>query len=99
VANNGLQGKGVIAEGVTVALNIPTGYTVVAATGTGYQGVNGNVATWRLPRSAPKDQERLTITLSQAASASANLRGEIRWAKPAMAPNLDPTVVIAAAPL
>jgi len=99
VSNNGLQGKGIVAEGVNVTLNIPAGFTVVAATGTGYQGVNGNVASWRLPRSAPKDQERLTITLSQAASASANLRGDIRWAKPAMVPNLDPSVVIAAAPL
>ena len=101
VANNGLQGKGVIAEGVRVSLNIPAGYTVVAATGTGYQGVNGNVATWQIPRSAPKDQERLTITLNQAASASANLRGQIRWAKPAPKPSTtqDPPVVIAAAPL
>jgi mono/diheme cytochrome c family protein len=82
LANNGVQGKGVIAEGLTVSLNVPAGYTVVAATGQGYQGVANNVATWKLARSAPKDQERLTITLSQAATAAANLRGEVRWAKP-----------------
>jgi mono/diheme cytochrome c family protein len=100
VANNGQQGKGVIAEGVTVSLNVPAETTVVAATGTGYQGVRtdektkANVATWLLPRSAPKDQERITITLSKAASAAANLRGEIRWAKPA--PKTGPSQDVAA---
>jgi cytochrome c553 len=100
VANNGVQGKGAIAEGLTVTLNVPADTTVVAATGTGYQGVNQNVATWRLPRSVPKDQERITVTLSKAASAAANLRGEIRWAKPApkTGPSLD-VAAIAPAPL
>ena len=89
VTNGGLQGKGLIAEGVTVSLNIPAGNNVVAATGQGYQGVRtddktkASVAVWQVPRSAPKDQERITITLSKAATAAANLRGEIRWAKPA----------------
>jgi len=106
VANGGLQGKGLIAEGVTVSLNIPADTTVVAATGTGYQGVRtdektkGSVAVWQLPRSAPKDQERITITLSKAATAAGNLRGEIRWAKPG--PKTGPSqdaAVIAPAPL
>ena len=35
VSNNGLQGKGVIAEGVTVSVTVPKDATVVAATGTG----------------------------------------------------------------
>ena len=89
VGNNGLQGKGAIAEGLTVSLNIPADTTVVAATGTGYQGVHtddktkASVAVWQLPRSAPKDQERITVTLSKAATSAANLRGQIRWAKPA----------------
>ncbi|HLH97315.1 MAG TPA: cytochrome c [Xanthobacteraceae bacterium] len=106
VGNGGLQGKGVIAEGVTVALNIPADTQVVAATGTGYQGVHtdektkGNVAVWKLPRSAPKDEEKLTITLSKAATASDNLHGNIRWAKPAPkdGPSTD-VVDIAPAPL
>jgi cytochrome c len=106
VGNGGLQGKGLIAEGVTVSLNVPADTTVVAATGTGYQGVRtddktkASVAVWQLPRSAPKDQERITITLSKAATAAANLRGEIRWAKPA--PKTGPSqdvVAIAPAPL
>jgi hypothetical protein len=106
VANNGLQGKGAIAERLTVNLNIPADTTVVAATGTGYQGVhtddkaNAGVAVWQLPRSAPKDQERITVTLSKAATSAANLRGQIPWAKPA--PKTGPSqdvVNIAPAPL
>jgi mono/diheme cytochrome c family protein len=106
VANNGLAGKGVVAEGITVSLTIPADCSVVAATGTGYQGVHvdektkATVAEWKVPRSAPKDQERITVTLSKAASATGNLRGEIRWAKPGpkTGPSAD-NVVIAAAPL
>jgi cytochrome c553 len=106
VTNNGLQGKGVIAEGLTISLIIPADTTVVAATGTGYQGIGtdektkAGVATWQLPRSAPKDQERITITLSKPATAASNLRGEIRWAKPAPKTGRgDDVVAIAAAPL
>jgi cytochrome c553 len=106
VRNNGLQGKGVIAEGLTVRLVLPADTSVVAATGTGYQGVStdektkASVAVWRLPRSAPKDQEALSITLSKAATAAANLRGDIRWTKPS--PRTGPSedvVAIAPAPL
>jgi hypothetical protein len=100
VRNNGVQGKGIIAEGLTVSLTVPAGHNVVAATGEGYQGVVNNVATWKLARSAPKDQEHLTITLSQAVTAAANMRGEVRWAKPA--PKTGPSqdvVNIAPAPL
>jgi 4-cresol dehydrogenase (hydroxylating) cytochrome subunit len=106
VTNNGLAGKGVIAEGLTVNLTIPADAQVVAATGTGYQGVRtdekakANVATWKLPRSAPKDQEKITITLSKAGTAADNLKGEIRWAKPSPkdGPSAD-VVAIAPAPL
>jgi hypothetical protein len=58
------------------------------------------MAVWQLPRSAPKDQERITVTLSKAATSAANLRGQIRWAKPA--PKTGPSqdvVNIAPAPL
>jgi cytochrome c553 len=106
VGNGGLQGKGVIAEGVTVALNIPADTQVVAATGTGYQGVHtdektkGNVAVWKLPRSAPKDEDKLSITLSKAVTAADDLHGSIRWAKPAPkdGPSTD-VVNIAPAPI
>jgi hypothetical protein len=58
------------------------------------------MAVWQLPRSAPKDQERITVTLSKAATSAANLRGQIRGAKPA--PKTGPSqdvVNIAPAPL
>jgi cytochrome c553 len=100
ITNNGMQGRGVIAEGVKVSLNIPAGATVVAATGPGYQGVNQNVATWNLPRSAPKDQAHLSITLSQPVTQAANLRGTVTWAKPAPKTGRNEDVVnIAPAPL
>src|SRR5215469_9494850 len=107
VRNNGLQGKGVIAEGVTVSLDIPKDTQVVAATGTGYQGVHAdektkaNTAVWQLPRSAPKDSEKITITLSKATTADNNLKGTIRWAKPGPKTGqaADALVAIAPAPL
>ena len=106
VVNGGLAGKGVVAEGVTVTLDIPADAQVVTATGAGYQGVHAdekakaNVAVWKLPRSAPKEQEKLGITLTQAGTATDNLRGNIRWAKPAPkeGPGTD-VVNIAPAPL
>ncbi len=106
VTNTGVQGRGVIAEGLTISLTIPADTTVVAATGTGYQGVHtdektkATVATWKLPRSAPKDQEKLSVTLSKPVTATANLRGDIRWTKPSpkSGPSAD-IVNIAPAPL
>jgi hypothetical protein len=93
----------VIAEGLTVSLTIPADTTVVAATGTGYQGVHtdekASVATWKLPRSAPKDQEKLSITLSKPVTAAANLSGDIRWTKPSPKSGASTDVVnIAPAP-
>jgi mono/diheme cytochrome c family protein len=88
VVNGGLPGKGLTAQDITVSLTIPPDTTVAAATGAGYQGVHtdektkASIAVWQLPQSAPKDQERLTITLSKAAIAAANLRGELRWLRP-----------------
>jgi cytochrome c553 len=106
VTNNGVQGRGVIAEGLTINLTIPADATVVAATGNGYQGLHtdektkATVATWKLPRSAPKDQEKLSVTLSKPVTAAANLRGDIRWTKPSpkSGPSAD-VVNIAPAPL
>jgi cytochrome c553 len=106
VTNTGVQGRDVIAEGLTISLTIPADTTVVAGTGTGYQGVHtdektkATVATWKLPRSAPKDQEKLSVTLSKPVTATANLRGDIRWTKPSpkSGPSAD-VVNIAPAPL
>jgi hypothetical protein len=57
-------------------------------------------ATWKLPRSAPKDQEKLSITVSLPVTQGANFRGGITWAKPApkTGPSTD-VVNIAPAPL
>jgi mono/diheme cytochrome c family protein len=99
IANIGVQGKGLIAESLTVSLTIPAGYAVVAATGQGYQGLNNNVVTWKVARSAPKDQEKLTITLSQPLTQSANVRGALTWAKPAPKTGTDVPVAITGAPL
>jgi mono/diheme cytochrome c family protein len=99
IANIGVQGKGLIAESLTVSLTIPAGYAVVAATGQGYQGVTNNVVTWKVARSAPKDQEKLTVTLSQPLTPSANVRGTLTWAKPAPKTGTDVPVAITGAPL
>jgi mono/diheme cytochrome c family protein len=100
ITNNGVTGRGVTAEGVTVSLVIPPGYNVVAATGQGYQGFSQNTATWKLARSAPKEAERLSVTLSQPLTQAANVRGTITWQKPApkTGPNND-VVAIAGAPM
>jgi mono/diheme cytochrome c family protein len=106
VTNAGIQGRGVTAEGLTISLAIPPDNTVVSATGTGYQGVqtdqktNAPVAMWKLDRSGPKDQEKLSITLAKPVTAASNLKGDIRWTKPSpkSGPNAD-VVNIAPPPL
>jgi mono/diheme cytochrome c family protein len=104
VRNGGLQGRGVIAQGVKVSINVPADTNVVAAAGPGYQGtsqVNGKtVATWVLTRSAPGDSNTLSITLSKAGTAADNVNGSITWASPAPKQGASEDVVnIAAAPL
>jgi hypothetical protein len=99
ITNIGVQGKGMIAEGLTVSLTLPASYNVVAATGQAYQGVTNNIATWKIARSAPKDQEKLSITLSQALIQGANVRGTVTWTKPAPKTGTDVPVAIAGAPL
>jgi len=90
ITNNGVVGRGVIAQGLTVKINVPAGHNVVAATGPGYQGVAEGVATWRLPRSAPKDQDKLSITLNQPVTQAANFKGTITWASPGPKPGTGP---------
>ncbi len=88
VTNNGLPGKGLAVEDVTIALAVPEGTNVVATTGDGYQGLRmdekakRNTAVWTVPRMAPKDKQSFTITLSRAGTAADNLRGSVRWTKP-----------------
>jgi len=89
VENAGVEGVGLTAEDITVTLAVPAGATVVTATGAGYQGVvrrdeqaNANVAVWEVARMAPQDRQTYTLTLSQAATATGNLRGTILWTRP-----------------
>jgi mono/diheme cytochrome c family protein len=97
VANNGEAGKGLSADGLTIDLAVPVGVTVVSATGDGYKGVHmdseakTNIAEWKVPRLAPKDERAFTITLSQSPANVSDLKGTIRWARPApkTGPNLD----------
>jgi mono/diheme cytochrome c family protein len=97
LANTGLKEKGLTATGLTVDLVIPSSSSAAAATGDGYKGVHmdaqakANVAEWHVPRLAPKELRSFTITLSKPGTAADNLKGAIRWAKPApkTGPNLD----------
>jgi len=87
VFNTAVRNKGVAAEEVTVAVQVPENVQVVKATGGSYEGVQraagdaANVATWRLPKLTPGEKQTLTLTLSAPAPA---LRGVIRWGKPAV---------------
>ncbi len=87
VTNTGVKGKGVTNEDVTVAVALPSGAKVVSTTGGGYEGVKhdeemkSDVAMWRIPSMAAGDRQSFTITLAAPAS---ELRGRIRWAKPAV---------------
>lgn len=88
--NRSLPRKGLTAEDLMISLRIPADSTVVKATGTGYQGVRRDeqakamVAVWQVPKIAPQETPKYTITLSQAATSADNLRGTIRWTKPAI---------------
>lgn len=103
VNNYGLKDKAMTAEDVTISLAIPAGATVVSATGAGYQGVQneskGTVAVWKLARLSPADPQTFSITLSTAATAADNLRGTVRWTKPAVKTGPFDQVNIAPAPL
>ena len=62
VENAGNAGQGLTAEDLTIAVTLPSGSTVVNATGAGYQGVRRDpqagtdVAVWTVARMAPRDK-------------------------------------------
>jgi hypothetical protein len=93
--NVGVVGKALTAEDMTISLRIPAGTTVVSTTGAGYLGVRndpqlkGDAAVWQVPRLAPKEHQTYTITLSKAATAADNIRGNVRWTKPAIKGGAD----------
>src|SRR5947209_7148029 len=82
VGNEGLPGKGLTAENVTVSLVLKPGTKVKGATGEGYKGVKtdakGDMAVWQFAKLAPKNEQKLTITLDSGGIAS----GNVTWAKP-----------------
>jgi mono/diheme cytochrome c family protein len=83
ITNTGEAGKGLTAQKVTIELTIPAGITVTAATGDGYQGVKAGMAEWQVARLAPRDSKTFGVTLSQPPANPADLKGTIRWARPA----------------
>ena len=84
VLNNGLAGKGLSAEDLTISLALAPGTKVTNTTGAGYKGVRKDqdgktdVAVWQLPKLAPKDKHNYTISLSGGTIPS----GSVTWAKP-----------------
>ena len=104
VGNSGIANKGLPAEDLTIAVALPAGAAVVATTGAGYEGVRpdeqakASVAVWKLPRLAAREEQHYTITLARPATKADNLRGTIRWMKPAVKPGPSDSVNIAPAP-
>jgi mono/diheme cytochrome c family protein len=89
VGNTGTPGKGLVAEDVTIALQLPVGSTLVEATGRGYEGVShdeesgADVAVWKVPTVGPQDRQSYTVTLSNVESAAGIFRGSrIAWERP-----------------
>ena len=65
----------------------------------GAAAASGDVAVWEVSRIAPQDRQVYTLTLSQAATATANLRGTVRWTRPTVKTGPSDSVNIAPAPL
>src|SRR5262249_16117561 len=83
VENEGLTGKGLTAEDLTIQLILPAGSKVVSTNGAGYQGVHrdeqakAEVAVWQVSRLAPQKHQNHSHPLSQTGTASANVTGDI----------------------
>ena len=89
--NEGLPGKGLTAEDITISLAVPEGAKVVKATGAGYQGVRmdpqakAQMATWNVSRIGPAEKQTYSLTLSGVAVAKDLFKAStIRWSKPAL---------------
>jgi len=105
VEAHGIPKRGLTAEDLTIALVVPAGTTVVSTTGNGYQGVRADAAlkataaVWQLAKIAPGEHQTYSLTLSRAGTAADNVRGAIRWTKPAVKTGPIDEVAIALAPL
>lgn len=105
VENEGLVGKGLTAEELTVALRLAPGVTVASTTGVGYQGVRGDpqakvdTAVWQVPRMAPRDKQTFTITVASAAAVKEAIGGgTLRWSRPTWKDGTIDTINIAPPP-
>jgi len=100
VLNNGLAGKGLSAEDVTISLALAPGTKVTNTTGAGYQGVRKDqdgktdIAVWQLSKLAPKDKQTYTITLGGGAIPS----GFVSWGKPTPGTGGPDRVLVAVPP-
>ena len=105
VDNRGLKDKAPTAGDLTITLILPAGADVVATTGDGYKGTRADdrakatVAEWQLSSIAPGERQQYSITLSKAGTAADNLRGQVRWTKPAVKTGPFDSNRIAPAPL
>ena len=89
VINTAVKGKGITNEDITVEIALPAGAKVVNPSGA---AVKGNMAEWHIARLAPGDRQTFTMTLAAPAT---ELRGTIRWGKPAV--KADPEIEFALA--
>ena len=100
--NEGLPGKGLTAEKLSIALRLPPGSTVANTSGDGYQGVRHDpssgidMAVWEVPRMAPKDEQTYTITLS--GSGAKMPRGTVSWSRPALGDGSSDRINVALPP-
>ncbi len=105
VRNTGLVGTGLTAEDMTILLAVPTGTTVVSATGAGYEGVRpdaqlkADAAVWKVAKMGPGERQSYSLTLSKAGTATDNVRGTLRWMKPVVKTGPSDSEVIPPAPL
>lgn len=98
VQNNGLAGKGLAAEDMTILLALKPGTKVMSTTGAGYQGVRNDpelkseVAVWRLPRLGAKEAQHYTMTVANGGGVE---RGVVRWTKPVQGTGMPDQINVA----
>jgi mono/diheme cytochrome c family protein len=98
VQNEGLAGKGLAAEDITILLALTPGTKVTNTTGTGYQGVRNDpelkaeAAVWQLPRLRAKEDQNYTITVSPGGGIA---RGVVRWTKPVQGTGMPDQINVA----